>query len=573
MRTLTLLLSIAALSACGSKSDSLRIDLRTDILPFLEMTRVTSELRQDGAMLFSRDHTVQASNYVEGVRIADFDDLPSGEYELTVIARGDVMQTQRVLVRVRGETAATVLMTRDCRGVTCDDPAAPTCLNGTCVPDTCTGETLPECGAPMCSESSCGTLAACASASCASGACLAVPDDSRCAPDQLCDPTNGCVARPVDGGMDAGLPDTSIDTSSDAGPGSVVRAEQVVVSRWATCSRLGTEVTCWGNNLNGEIGVEMAGAYGPTRVDVEADEIAASSFAMCARRGGVVRCWGDNAQGELGQGDTTARRGEIVEVPLVDPAIELYAIGSGFCALDSMRRYSCWGSNTFQQLISWMDVPQVAPILGMQERITDVAGGDDHLCVLKDQQVFCVGRGLSGEIGDGAMANTNMLQFGGVPELVTQIAAIRPPRDAARSTTCALGTDTQVYCWGFDDSGQIGSGGGVGEFAPLPAQTLGLIGVTELYDTMRPMFARLSDGSVRGWGSRANGLYGDRDTEGWEESPVETTLGRFDQLAFGITHACGIQGNEVWCWGRNDTGTLPGVDGEGEVVEPYPITF
>ena len=546
--------SMLVLIACGSSDPTLRVDLRTDLIPLVEVTNVTAELQRDGAVVATAGHVVTNADYATGVRIADFEDLPSGAYLLTVVAAGTISQTQRVLVRVRGDTATTVLMTRDCRDVDCTDPASPTCINATCVPGTCTGEALDECGAPECDVAACGAIAACATADCTSGACLVTTDDAACAADERCDPVAGCVGD--------GMP-----------PGTPVRADQVVVSRWATCARLGTEVTCWGNNVEGELGVVMAGEYRPTRIAVRADQLAASNFTMCARSGGEVRCWGSNREGQLGQGDTTNRRGEIVTVPLVDPAVDLFGIGSGFCVTDAMGRYSCWGSNMFRQLVPWMDRDVVAPIVGMQADVIDVAGGEDHLCYLKSsEQVFCLGRGLSGELGDGAEMNSETAVEVRLPSPGTALSIVRPPRDAARSTTCALGRDTQVSCWGFDDAGQIGSGGGIGEFAPLPSQTLGLIDVVELYDTMRPVFARLADGTVMGWGARTTGLFGDGDGEGWEEAPVATPLGRFEGLAFGFTHACGLEAGEVWCWGFNDAGTLPDVV-DGGIAVPFRITY
>ena len=90
-----------------------------------------------------------------------------------------------------------------------------------------------------------------------------------------------------------------------------------------TCAVVtGFQVKCWGDNENGQLGLEDTTLRGdlpntmgdnlPT-VDLgfgeEVDEVSIDASLSCARSRlqGTVKCWGFNFRGALGQGDTTKR--------------------------------------------------------------------------------------------------------------------------------------------------------------------------------------------------------------------------------------------------------------------------
>lgn len=219
------LLSVLVLSSCADDQSTLYVALITDIVPGIEFTTLRVELGERQQM-----QTVRlGDDFLRGVRVAEFDDLPPGEHTGRVVFEsntGDRVAARPFSVEVRpGLQSATVVITRACFGVTCPsagDPNATACLAGQCVDPRCSQESPEFCPLSDCvADDECMTAtAACAEGSCVSGVCLYAGEEGACEEMSYCDPDNGC--RPfVEVEVDAGSSDASIDTGTDAGPSDV----------------------------------------------------------------------------------------------------------------------------------------------------------------------------------------------------------------------------------------------------------------------------------------------------------------------------------------------------------------
>jgi len=236
-------LLLVSLLLCGCTERSLLVvELLSDLVPGEEVVRADLQVTSaDGGPVHRAETALTGGSTgrapIDGLRLAEIADLPVGAYRLHVDLIGPdgaVVLERDVAVRLSsGSLAVTVVMTRDCVGVTCDDtsPSASTCVAGRCASPECTPET-PEFCEPECSASSCpAPPGGCAVAMCVEGACLSAPDDS-CGDTHYCDPEVGCLPRTrrdagvpdagvldagrVDSGLaDAGLPDSGL---ADSGP-------------------------------------------------------------------------------------------------------------------------------------------------------------------------------------------------------------------------------------------------------------------------------------------------------------------------------------------------------------------
>jgi len=200
------------LASCSPSSATLYVDVRTDLVPGVEFSSARVEAIGGGGTLASEDHVAQAGDdFAAGVRVAELSGLPLGTLNLRVELRSDAGRAvlfRPVVVTLQRDTAITVLLTRDCRGIECpgtgDDPSAEACLGGRCVDPRCTAEDRSSCPLDCNAATDCPAPAACADAVCESGVCFSVGVDSRCAASEYCDPDRGCRARPPSG--DAGVP-------------------------------------------------------------------------------------------------------------------------------------------------------------------------------------------------------------------------------------------------------------------------------------------------------------------------------------------------------------------------------
>jgi len=207
LRTANLCTALCALvlGACAPETARVVVDLRTDLLPLIEIAEVETILTPDGAaagMTLSHDVDPDA-DYLRAVRIAEFQEVTPGVVLVVVRLRGadgSLVVERRVSASVTATRVITVVVTRDCRGVMCpmagDDPDATACVGSRCVSPECTPETPESCGAPRCASSSeCTGTSSCARFECIGGWCLARPTPGACTAFEYCSIDRGCLPR------------------------------------------------------------------------------------------------------------------------------------------------------------------------------------------------------------------------------------------------------------------------------------------------------------------------------------------------------------------------------------------
>ncbi len=134
--------------------------------------------------------------------------------------------------------------------------------------------------------------------------------------------------------------------------------------------------------------------------------------------------------------------------------------------------------------------------------------------------------------------------------------------------TCSIRSDGSVWCWGANGNGQLGNGTTTDSNAPMPVTapttwSANSLKATHVAAGGSHTCALMSDSSVWCWGANASGQLGN-STQTDSAVPVQVTgLTNATGLASGGTHTCAIQGAypnaSVWCWGNNTAGQL-GID-------------
>ena len=166
-------------------------------------------------------------------------------------------------------------------------------------------------------------------------------------------------------------------------------------------------------------------------------------------------------------------------------------------------------------------------------KVSDMSSNNESTCILKtDGNVVCAG---------GSLFALNPF----VPGLV-QIAA-------GAGAICALDNVGDVWCWGYNGSGQIGDG--TADYrtdafhVPLPSAAT-YVSASAVYG----ICALLDTGDLACWGPEYDGTP--------HFSPYTLLgLGKVTRIALGGTHACAVVEasatvHEVWCWGNSSSGEL-----------------
>lgn len=199
---------LALLASCSPSGASLDVELETDFVAGRDFTHVRVEVNDraygsDLAVPGAMEIPSGTSSYVPSRRVAEFGAVASGEHVVRVRlldAMGDPVVTRLIHLRLDGPFLLTVVISRDCAGITCPDPdgdpAFTTCFRGQCTSPSCGEPGAPACPTSQCTvDTDCVPTSACVVPTCDRGVCLQVGDDGACPPTERCDPTLGCVLR------------------------------------------------------------------------------------------------------------------------------------------------------------------------------------------------------------------------------------------------------------------------------------------------------------------------------------------------------------------------------------------
>lgn len=136
------------------------------------------------------------------------------------------------------------------------------------------------------------------------------------------------------------------------------------------------------------------------------------------------------------------------------------------------------------------------------------------------------------------------------------------------SHTCAI-TESGLFCWGDNDSGQVGTGDMMMRDSPvlvIEAADAAEVALGNAFSLLR-----YDDKSVFSWGSNANGRLGlGLTSEELAQSlePMQVGTSRFDSIEAGDVHACGVEESVVLCWGGNEWGQARPALAPTDVLEP-----
>lgn len=374
-----------------------------------------------------------------------------------------------------------------------------------------------------------------------------------------------CWGRNSDGELGtgvAGSPSTPVDVVGMSSGVTTVDA-----GTYHTCAlTTGGGVKCWGHNGYGQLGdVTTIGRSIPADVIGLTNGVTAVStgaFHTCAlTTGGAVKCWGSNDRGQLGDGTTIDRITPVDVLGLSSGVAGLAANSSQTCAITVAGAVKCWGRNDRGQLGDGTTIDRSAPVdvVGLLGGITSLAMGDNHTCSISTAGgVKCWGANYSGQLGDATF--TNRLVPGDVSDLTNGAVAIT----AGSSHSCALLTDGNVDCWGYDYDGELGDGDAI--YRTTPIDVPGLSNVASLALGNEFSCVLLASGGVNCWGKGNLGQLGDGVAILNRRAPVQVFGLNSGVLAItaGDYHACALlTSGGVKCWGSNATGQL----GDGTTVE------
>lgn len=347
---------------------------------------------------------------------------------------------------------------------------------------------------------------------------------------------------------------TSSPAGGSAGP------QQVAVGYEHACVVLSPPmVKCWGNGNDGALGngdVQDEGfptlALGPPVLAAAySEQVAIGLGTGCTLTDNLeVECWGT----DTGDGDT-AQHDQAEDTGLGGAAS--VTANNGGCALLANTNVKCWGDNQYGELGNGTHgataSKKPALVAGLPQ-VLQLSGSYTNCVVIQNGTPECWGFNGDGEAGVG---NENELDSPasvvGLPNQPTQISA-------GFEESCAVMPSTNVYCWGVNSDGALGTGSTGGNQDTATVKVKGLSNVIQVAAGGDFACALQNTGAVYCWGINSVGELGNNSTAANSPTPVQVQglSSGVQQIMVGGASACALMAGtgQIRCWGDNGVGEL-----------------
>lgn len=382
------------------------------------------------------------------------------------------------------------------------------------------------------------------------------------------------------------------------------------------------DLWCWGYNLEGQVGAGDTMPYMvPVRVGMAGDwnnvQIPVIGQHTCGIRDtGETYCWGSNFDSQVGRPSSRPRPTMTSITPGTWSSVSAYGgedipfvlgLSSFACGIQDGGPF-CWGYSAFDfnypdyavpvattmGQTNWTQVssspthacglqngaprcwganpdgglgdatnmgspgPVVASGTAADMDWTEVSAGSGFSCGIKSGGLWCWGRGLEGQLGDGQSTSTNT-----PAEVGATTGTAWSTVSAGHTHVCAIhGGD--LYCWGGNSFGQLGNGTTTPDFVIPAMPTIMGTSFTSVSAGQEHTCAIDTGGNLLCAGDNTTGELGDGSTT---PSTTFVTIGGalapWSQVSVGRDNTCGIASNMVYCWGANQFGQV----GDGTLVD------
>jgi alpha-tubulin suppressor-like RCC1 family protein len=323
---------------------------------------------------------------------------------------------------------------------------------------------------------------------------------------------------------------------------------------------------CWGSNFFGQVGDgTQSDRLKPVRVAgfLRFRGVSAGTDFTCGITiSNKAYCWGSNSHRTLGDGTTADIR--LKPVPVAG-GLHFNQVSAGNdhgCGVTLDDKAYCWGESSFGELGDGTQNTRLAPVPvvgGLKFR--QLAAGLSHTCgVTLTNSAWCWGNNSSGQLGKGPPQDKSL-----VPVRVAGGLHFRRV-SSGFSYSCGETTDNLGYCWGDNTFGQAGDGTNANSRLTPVLVVGGLqfdrVGAAGQYHT-----CGVTPGhKAYCWGSNDSGQLGIGSNAGlpiyvgfpFSSKPRAVTGGLlFIQTSAHYRHTCGVTANyRAYCWGLNDEGQL-----------------
>ncbi|XP_018620658.1 RCC1 and BTB domain-containing protein 2 isoform X2 [Scleropages formosus] len=266
---------------------------------------------------------------------------------------------------------------------------------------------------------------------------------------------------------------------------------------------------------------------------------------------------GTNCSGCLGLGDMQStiepRR---IDVLCGKKIVSLsYGTGPHVVIATTDGEVYAWGHNGYSQLGNGTTNHGLTPaqvstnLLG--KKVTQVACGSHHTIALTTEgEVFAWGYNNSGQVGSGSTANQP------TPRRVSSCLQNKVVVNIACGQLCSMAVldNGEAYGWGYNCNGQLGLGNNGNQQTPCRIAALQGINIVQVACGYAHTLALTDEGLVYAWGANSYGQLGtgNKSNQAW---PTLINMDKERMVEVAACHTCHTsaartQGGQVLMWGH-----------------------
>lgn len=386
----------------------------------------------------------------------------------------------------------------------------------------------------------------------------------------------------------------SIEAESLAATADIVITETYTGLKFAgggddhNCWIYNKQIQCAGGNGTGELGdqdnntsivAKKQGTFWQAG-DKMAEAVDGGDNFNCAIIDGGAYCWGSDDTGQIGDGGGRNTRRTPTLVTGLDSGVTDISVGHQHACAVQDGGLKCWGRNDFAQISEdpQLNAFHTAPIeiFAAGSGVTQVHSGRGHNCAIVNNAVQCWGRNDDRQSGQAGNADvTSPTAVVGLEDNVSLIGG-------GYNHTCVV-QNTALKCWGYNDQGQLGNGTRNDSQNPVTITDGNLTdkNITSISGSTNSTCIVADGAEIYCWGENNNYEVIGTDTTR-RTTPVKVLLpeaatGQIIAVGSGNNQHCATLNDagtmNVYCWGRNDSGSLGiGVNG-GSIQTPSRVIF
>jgi len=266
---------------------------------------------------------------------------------------------------------------------------------------------------------------------------------------------------------------------------------------------------------------------------------------------------GSNGAGCLGLGDMHSTLLPKKVEPLTQKGVVGFAHGSGphVLAYTSTGELYSWGHNGYCQLGNGTSNQGLTPTLVQGalagKTVVDVACGSHHsVCLTSEGEIYAWGQNNCGQIGSGTTTNQS------TPRKVSATLGKRAISISCGQTSTMVALENgDVYGWGYNGNGQLGLGNNINQLTPCRVTTLQGVVIRKIVCGYAHTMALSDEGDLYTWGANSYGQLGTGNKSNCcSPTRVAEELGRIVDIA--AIHYCHISAivsqisNKTYMWGH-----------------------